>query len=610
MKKTPLLITLPTVVALWHPSKNKHLPKDVTTGSKQIVWWKCPEGDDHEWEARIDSVVSSNEKGFSGCSICKGLKVVNSNCLATTHPHLLSVWHPTKNTDCLPTTVTAKGHKKIWWKCPEGDDHEWEAPAYNIARLVNTTGCPICSGKKAIDSNCLATTHPDLTPEWDCEKNHSLTPYDITAGSGKKVHWKCNNGPDHKWIASIGDRVRKRQKGQGKCPYCQGQKVSITNCLATLNPNVSKEWDFEANPNTPFDVTIGSGQNVFWICGTDPTHKWSASVNSRTTREKPTGCPYCVGKKVSPTNSLAACNPEVAKEWDYETNSLTPDDVTAGSGRKVGWICSNDSTHKWITSINDRVLGTGCPYCRGQKVDISNCLATVRPDLAKEWDVEANSKTPYDVTAGSNDKIVWRCQKDASHVWESTVKNRVKGRGCSYCNLGWTVENIRHFVESLIDHIDQLSPAGLYVLFQKNGLFEIDDTSKGKSFVQALMTGQFPKDELKKFIEGSPSLVDQFLTNPERTLEKSIEADLQSPTNCLSENKLTLSDDLPLIETKDILATFESKLFSSLDREAIDFFIKEAVSRIWQHAFSNEFEATQQLKQYSGEGEYSQMVKQ
>ena len=114
----------------------------------QKVWWKCPKGDDHEWEAAI------NDRKQNGCSICRGLTVVKSNCLATTHPHLVEEWHPTKNKGLFkgkkkkvkltPHTITAGSHNMVWWKCTEGIDHEWKTTPNS--RTNKDANCPICPG--------------------------------------------------------------------------------------------------------------------------------------------------------------------------------------------------------------------------------------------------------------------------------------------------------------------------------------------------------------------------------------------------------------------------------------------------------------------------------
>ena len=44
----------PEQAELWHPTKNGELtPYDVSTGSGKRVWFKCPKGDDHEWESTV-----------------------------------------------------------------------------------------------------------------------------------------------------------------------------------------------------------------------------------------------------------------------------------------------------------------------------------------------------------------------------------------------------------------------------------------------------------------------------------------------------------------------------------------------------------------------------
>jgi hypothetical protein len=43
----------------------------------------------------------------------------------------------------------------------------------------------------------LSESHPDLAKEWEHEKNHPLTPDDVTAGSGKKCWWVCEKGYDY-----------------------------------------------------------------------------------------------------------------------------------------------------------------------------------------------------------------------------------------------------------------------------------------------------------------------------------------------------------------------------------------------------------------------------
>ena len=249
-KKPTLDITHPQLVKQWHPIKNGILsPSDVTYGSNKKVWWVCLKGSDHEWEDTI-----SHRSTGRGCSVCSGYKVVNSNCLATTHPHLTKEWHPKMNGQLRPSDVTYGSNKKVWWICLKGSDHIWEASISNRSRL--NRGCPVCYGRKVVESNCLSTTHPNLSKEWHPTKNGTLNPENVISGSNKKVWWKCPKGDDHEWLSNIANRALLKRS----CPVCYGLKVVNSNCLATTHPHLAREWHNKKNGDlTPFNV-IGGGK--------------------------------------------------------------------------------------------------------------------------------------------------------------------------------------------------------------------------------------------------------------------------------------------------------------------------------------------------------------
>jgi len=61
-----------------------------------------------------------------------------------------------------------------------------------------------------------------------------------------------------------------------------------------------------------------------------------------------------------------------------------------------------------------------------------NDLATLRPEIAEEWDIEMNPGiSPSDVTCGSEKKIWWQCEE--GHSWQAKVYSRTEGRGCPEC---------------------------------------------------------------------------------------------------------------------------------------------------------------------------------
>jgi hypothetical protein len=192
------------------------------------------------------------------------------------------------------------------------------------------------------------------------------------------------------------------------------------------------EWNWEKNTEiSPDKIMTGSGKTVWWKCLKG--HEWQATPNNRTSH-KPQGCPYCSNHRIlAGFNDLATTNPDLAAEWHPTQNgSLTPQNVTFGSNKKVWWICHKG--HEYESSIKNRVAGQGCPYCAGRKVLIGyNDLQTINPTLASEWNYEKNGDLmPTYVTTNSNKKAWWKCRK--GHEWLASISNRNNGNGCPICS--------------------------------------------------------------------------------------------------------------------------------------------------------------------------------
>ena len=109
------------------------------------------------------------------------------------------------------------------------------------------------------------------------------------------------------------------------------------NDLATLNPELAKQWDYSKNGSIkPENITSGSSKKIWWKC--DKGHSFCATPSTRTRMN--TGCPYCSNKKVlKGYNDLLTVEPELALDWDYENNDCNPDEVCAGTGKILGWKC-------------------------------------------------------------------------------------------------------------------------------------------------------------------------------------------------------------------------------------------------------------------------------
>ena len=73
-------------------------------------------------------------------------------------------------------------------------------------------------------------------------------------------------------------------------------------------------------------------------------------------------CPFHMGNRVHPAESLAAYFPQLALEWHPEKNAKHADEVTRASGFRAYWRC--DLGHEWPAVVYQRTLSmTGCPEC-------------------------------------------------------------------------------------------------------------------------------------------------------------------------------------------------------------------------------------------------------
>jgi hypothetical protein len=211
------------------------------------------------------------------------------------------------------------------------------------------------------------------------------------------------------------------------------KKLKIKNSILTQNPKFVEEWHPTKNNDLkPEHITKGSAVKVWWVCKNN--HEWLTDVNSRS---KGFGCPYCSNRKVCKDNCLKKTNKKLSKEWNYEKNDLTPNDVVSGSSKKVWWKCEKE--HEWKADVNSRNKGSGCPHCSKhskRKPTLNDSLASENEELIKEWHPTKNKKNPSEVFASSRTEIAWwQCLKNENHVWKSKIHSRHQlKQGCPYCS--------------------------------------------------------------------------------------------------------------------------------------------------------------------------------
>ena len=404
-------------------------PLDLSQSSTKLIWWRCTINPEHVWDAPPDRIKRQVKLGFTGCPYCHGKRVDNTNSLLHNFPEVAKLWHPTNNNDLTPDQVATQSNKQIWWLCEEG--HEWQQAPYALTN--QGTRCPYCAGQRLTYERSLEAVAPYLVEEWDEERN-GKSASEVMAKTGRPDYWwVCKNDESHQWKASLSNRVN---IGSG-CPYCSNKIASASNNLLVLYPEIAKQWHPTKNGRkNPEDYPAGSHKRAWWKCSEGPDHEWSGVIGERATQGRKS-CPFCLGRRPSVTNSLETLHPTLAGEWHPTRNGdLMPSNVTSGTHRKVWWKCPEGIDHEWRTTVDARARGgTKCPFCSGNKVSITNCLATTRPKLAREWHPTKNGKmTPYNIMRGSDKKAWWQCSINPNHEWKTRIANRgAHGGGCPIC---------------------------------------------------------------------------------------------------------------------------------------------------------------------------------
>lgn len=275
-----------------------------------------------------------------------------------------------------------------------------------------------------IKDESLSKLFPEISQEWNYEKNGKLTPDIVSAKSNKKVWWKGKCG--HEWQANIASRTNLG----ASCPYCNSNRLlEGFNDLETIEPQILKYWNYDKNIVKPNEVTATSSKKVWWHCN-KCNNDYMASIHNKV--KFPNSCPHCSHRiAIKGKTDLETLEPEIASEWDYEKNeNILPSDVLKWTEKMVWWKCKNG--HSYKATVSNRCHGRGCPYCSGNKaMKHYNDLASKRPDLLEEWNYEKNTIKPTEVTEHSGKKVWWRCKN--GHTWQAVIDSRSKGAGCPYC---------------------------------------------------------------------------------------------------------------------------------------------------------------------------------
>lgn len=296
------------------------------------------------------------------------------NYLKDKYPEIFSQINVEKTLEKYPginlDKITSKSHLIIFWNCEKHGAYECQVSS-KVAYNFSSSGCPYCSHRKLfpgetdLESWSKNNNRQDILDSWDYEKNIIL-PSEILYASNKEFWFKCDKcGGEYKQV------LYTKSLGNNRCPYCSNKRVLPGfNDLETWVHNhtefqyILDEWDYSKNIIKPSEMIPHSTKKIWFICPNN--HSYCAKICNRLSNH--TDCPYCAGKKVIigvndlKTWCIQNNRQDILDEWDYSKNTVTPENISQGSGKKVWFICKNGHEYQQYL-FNKTGKITGCPRC-------------------------------------------------------------------------------------------------------------------------------------------------------------------------------------------------------------------------------------------------------
>ena len=420
-KNSKMLIEFQDIIKEWDADKNSGIDMyKLTYGSSKEVWWKCDKG--HSYKCRIAHRTIDGV----GCPYCANRKLlVGYNDLLTVCPELCMDWDYDANYPKNPKDFIAGSSKAVYWSC-HTCGHKWNATIDNrrqgkgCPRCAQLQRIQTYKQTKIRQNGSLQNNNPILAAQWNFDKNIDLTPEDVTCQSIIKVWWRCEKG--HEWQATINNRA----KGKG-CPYCNGErKTSIPEQIIfyylSLLFDAKNRCSLDKHEVDIYipDLQIGiEYDGVYWHSSEnknridDEKDKYLQENNIKLIRVKEadyysksddiiiyqysydyhtmrqvvldildiissvTNIKYLVDIDIhrdmpliiqllnlkNKENSLLFKYPEIIEYWDYDKNTISPEQISYGSQKPIYLKCKNG--HIWTSTPNNFCRRPFCTYCRG-----------------------------------------------------------------------------------------------------------------------------------------------------------------------------------------------------------------------------------------------------
>lgn len=599
----------PDLKAEWAP-RNETPFERVRATSLRKFWWRCGRCS-NEWQTTVATRCTSTH----GCPKCAGvLRHRPGKSVAERRPDLAAEWHLDNTYQAAEVGLYSRVSVK--WCCAHCSFVWSAAPGDRASAELARRSCPECvkalseGGDRFAKASRLVPkperpkkTYPErLVREWG-----PANPKPIGKMPGTLVQWQCAEG--HVWEQTLKSRMA---NPDGDCPTCTKERLApvwepYAHCAAL--------FAVEFPPRKAPDLRKRYG----WKCSQG--HHGEARLETW-----PSECRYCAKEARQaarlraaerPLTDFAVKYPHLALEWSPK-NDFGVEFLDASSLKAGVWTCRS-CQHEWVASPKVRVHGSlrrgdqECPRCGPEN------LAVKWPALVAEWHPTRNDPlTPRDLLSGSSRKVWWQC--GSGHEWEASPISRIgtskkqpshRHRGtvgtrnesgpyvrvCPECftGWGWTVDNIRIFVRSILPYLSTFGPAELHLLLDQSGFTR---GVRSRLIADGILRGTIALNELRRFADGEPSEVDPLTEDPDESGEGGgSEPPLEEP-----EGEPSSPAEEPAPEATEVLnASNRIADFVRLNEAATRELTQLALSKLWRHAFADEAAALSQARAFNGD---------
>lgn len=379
--------------------------------------------------------------------------------------------------------------------------------------IENNRPCIYCDNQKVCIENCLATTHPEKAKLIFPTQEYPLTGKDVTVGMKKKVSWKCNNGhlretvvgnvgncaecgsagtskiekKIYHHIKKVFSNAQHRDKSFGKeiDIYLPDLKIGIEygdshwhanseaykkdlekyNFFIKKGIQIINIRDEKCKKISEFDFVINLNKEWLEECVLNILKCIKENFSSILDKNQINKIKNFEFKEDYPKDlfnlpvigkSLLSEFPDIAAQWDYEKNGLTPYKVSPNSGEMAYWIAPCGCSYQ--TTINAKAgKKAQDPFSTNRKVCEHNSLLALSPDVVLDFNEIKNGKSANEALNGSNEKFWWECHK-CTYEWPARVaertglhKNKSKCPNCSK-RAPWTLEMNEYLKELYVNN--------------------------------------------------------------------------------------------------------------------------------------------------------------